>query len=415
MPTTLTPQFLKGLKPTAKRQEVRDSGGENLYVVVQPHTGEKSFLVRVTINGEQRKKTIGHFPAMSLAEARETAYELKIALRRGKSLPIQIGPVQAPEPGISVAEAWDFYWQHEACSRKSAPEKERIFKADVKPVLGAKRLDEVSHDDLANLIRAKFLTAKTASNRLHSLLARFFVWCTTHGRPLTHLEANPMASVVKMHSERGSARQRFFDRQEIGSWFEALPEAGVFAPIHELLMRTLCRRSEIQDLAWREVQQHENGDAILVLSAPKNGLPHIVWLHPSAERLLPSRPADAKPTDRVFAMVTKNSRPVDRMRAKMEELAAEQGRTVEHWTIHDYRRTGTTHLAGMVDGEDAPLVPDHILDKLLNHKEQRVVRHYNRYAYYREKKAAIKLWNEFLERVNAVNKYRQDRHILRAT
>ena len=39
-----TPQTLRGLKPTDKRQEIRDSGGDNLYVVVQPKTGEISFV-----------------------------------------------------------------------------------------------------------------------------------------------------------------------------------------------------------------------------------------------------------------------------------------------------------------------------------------------------------------------------------
>jgi hypothetical protein len=43
-----TQQKLKGLKAVAtdRRQEHRDLGGPNLYVVVQPKSGEISFVIR---------------------------------------------------------------------------------------------------------------------------------------------------------------------------------------------------------------------------------------------------------------------------------------------------------------------------------------------------------------------------------
>ncbi|NTZ42045.1 integrase family protein [Altererythrobacter sp. SALINAS58] len=391
-----TKQQVQGLKAKAtdKRQEHRDLGGQNLYIVVQPKSGETSFVIRPTVNGKQRRVTIGHFPDMSLADAREEAARHKSDIRQGKPL-VRYQP--APEAiGITVKEAWDLYWQHEASTRKSADEKQRIFNKDVAPAIGAKLLSEVTRDDVASLVSRKFATAKTASNRLHSLLARFFRWCLTKGHSLTNLDSNPMESVVKMHSERSSARKRYLTEQELRWWFQALPAAGSYAPIHELLMRTLCRFSDILDLTWGEVVERDNGDVVLEIGETKNNQPHVVYLHPSAAKLLPKRPKDAKPEDRVFSVTSRSSKPVERIRKRMEEIAALEGRQVPHWQPHDYRRTGTTHLAGMMDEEDNPLVPDHILDRLLAHKEQRVIRHYNIYGYYREKKSALLLWNNKL-------------------
>lgn len=400
MSIAFTKQQVAGLKgkATDKRQEFKDASGDNLYIVVQPKSGETSFVVRPTVKGQgQRRITIGHFPAMSLADAREESARYKAAARKG----IFLGdPPSEPKPhGITVEEAWQLYWQHEGSTRKSAQEKQRIFERDVARVIGGKLLCEVTRDDLASLIGSKFATAKTASNRLHSLLARFFKWCLTMGRSHTKLGSNPMDSVVKLHSEHSSARRRYLTRDEIDWWLQALPAAGDYAPIHELLMRTLCRYSDILDLTWGEVVERDNGDTVLEIGETKNDQPHVVYLHPSAVRLLPERPTDAKPDSRVFKVTSRSSKPVERIRRRMEEIAAKEDRKVPHWQPHDYRRTGTTHLAAMMDAEDIPLVPDHILDRLLAHKEQRVIRHYNIYGYYREKKAALNNWNYFLDQL----------------
>ena len=393
-----TPQQIRGLKASDKRQEFRDAKGDNLYVVVQPRTGEVSFVIRKVIEGKQRRITLGRFPDMKLADARERSTEIRIAVRKGDTAGI---PVPYPSPaGITVSEAWDLYWEHEASTRRSSAEKKRIFERDIEPEIGDTPLTAVTRHELAKLVSKKFETAKTASNRLHSLLARFFRWCFTHGQALTGLEANPMASVPKMHSERHSARKRYLSKEEIGWWFASLKSAGEHRNIHELLMRTLCRFSDILDLTWDEVIKRENGDTVLEIGRTKNNEPHVVYLHPSAVKLLPKRPKDAKPDDRVFKSRTRG-KPLLRLRAAMEKLAAKEGREVPHWQPHDYRRTGTTHMASMTDKEDNPLVPDHILDRLLAHKEQRVIRHYNRYGYFKEKKAAIKMWNDFLNKVSS--------------
>jgi integrase len=391
-----TQQQVKALKAkaTGKRQEHRDLGAPNLYIVVQPKSGETSFVIRPTVAGKQRKITLGHFPAMSLADAREEATRHKTAARQGKTAgALRLAPAQT----MSVSEAWNLYWQHEASSRKSAAEKQRIFQKDIAPAIGKMPLNEVTRSDLAKLVSDKFATAKTASNRLHSLLARFFKWSFTQGHNLTKLDSNPMLGVAKMHSERDSARRRYLTPQELKWWFQALPAAGEYATIHELLMRTLCRFSDILNLTWGEVVERNNGDVLLEIRQTKNAEPHLVYLHPTAAKSLPERPKGAVPNDKVFKLRSRSSKPVERLRRRMSELAKEEGLTVPHWQPHDYRRTGTTLLAGMMDDEDHPLVPEHILGRLLAHKEQRVIKHYNVYQYYREKKAALTIWNEALD------------------
>lgn len=54
--------------PRKKLYEEGDGGG--LYLRVHP-TGSKSWLFRYVFEGERKRMTLGSYPSMSLAEARE--------------------------------------------------------------------------------------------------------------------------------------------------------------------------------------------------------------------------------------------------------------------------------------------------------------------------------------------------------
>ena len=71
----------------------------------------------------------------------------------------------------------------------------------------------------------------------------------------------------------------------------------------------------------------------------------------------------------MFKVSSRSGNPVERMRQQMADLAAAEGHAVEHWQPHDYRRTGTTHLAGMLDADDNPLVRPDVPERLLAHEE----------------------------------------------
>ena len=61
---------------------------------------------------------------------------------------------------------------------------------------------------------------------------------------------------------------------------------------------------------------------------------------------------------------------------------------IEHWTLHDLRRTFATHLASL-------RVPPHIIERILNHSSgtiSGVAAIYNRFSYQDEMREAIMLW-----------------------
>jgi integrase len=59
---------------------------------------------------------------------------------------------------------------------------------------------------------------------------------------------------------------------------------------------------------------------------------------------------------------------------------------MEHWTFHDLRRTCSTELGKLG-------VPDHVIDRVLNHAAKTVAdQHYNQHDYLPEKRHALDAW-----------------------
>ena len=68
-----------------------------------------------------------------------------------------------------------------------------------------------------------------------------------------------------------------------------------------------------------------------------------------------------------------------------EGAEAHLGRKIDHWTIHDLRRTAATHMARLG-------VDEIVVERVLGHRIGGVKGVYNRYRYIEEKRAALMLW-----------------------
>jgi len=66
---------VKAAKPTDKRYRLTDS--EGLYLEVDPN-GSKYWRVRVQVNGKRIAKSLGKYPEISLARARELSRLCKL-------------------------------------------------------------------------------------------------------------------------------------------------------------------------------------------------------------------------------------------------------------------------------------------------------------------------------------------------
>jgi integrase len=405
----LTDKALEAAKPKEHRFSIYDHRHDGLQLVVYP-SGVKSWCWRGKVRGQTQKHTLGRYPAHGLADAREWAAEL-IRLRDGGLDPRaerHARQAEAERVVMTVDRAFGIYMEREGSARRTGGNKQREYDRDIKPRIGARALVDVDRKDLAAIISDKFGTAPVASNRLQSMLCRFFRWCVTKGYGETGLESNPAQYLVKLAEEQ--SRERVLCDYEIGLFLKALPVLeNRFATAFKLLLLTGTRRSEVVESAWPEFDLAK-GEWLIPAERCKNGRPHLLPLGPMALALVNAMarsnrsnflfPSRSLNSDKALSGFSKAHR---RLSERMNELAAEDGRTVPHWRLHDLRRTVATGLSGLMDGKHQPRVQPHVVEALLNHvsgARAGVAGTYNRHAYYAEKKTALIWWERHLKAVS---------------
>ena len=393
-----TTTSLNAVRPSSKRQQLPDPATTGLFLRVQS-SGAKSWVWRGRIGGKSRTVTLGRYPAHSLAAAREWACFLT-RQRDGGIDPLAEqarkakADAAAAHLALTVDVAFNAYMDAEGASRKSAPEKRRLYDACFKPAIGSMSLHAVDRSAVEAVIAAKCQTHPTSANRLVSLVKRFFRWCVTKGHHLTRLTVDPTANITKPADE--VKRDRVLSDYEVKLFLMALREEGqAFAVPMKLLLLTGARRSEVFEASWTEFDM-ATGDWLLPSNRSKNKLPHLLPLPEAATALIASIPNRAR-SPLLFASeqtatkaVSGISKMVARIRQRMEKLAAQDGRHIEHWQIHDLRRTVATGMAAL-------MIHPHEIEAVLHHvsgARAGVAGIYNRHAYYAEKKRALELWAE---------------------
>lgn len=394
-----TNTHISAVRPSSERQQLADPATTGLFLIVQP-SGVKSWAWRGRIGGKPRKLTLGRYPAHSLADAREWACGI-IRQQAGGIDPLAERERQAKASAaaahlatLTVDVAFNAYMEAEGGSRKSAPEKRRLYDACFKSAIGPMSLHAVDRSAVEAVIAAKHKTHPTSANRLVSLVKRFFRWCVTKGHHLTRLTVDPTANITKPADE--VKRDRVLSDYEVKLFLMALREEGqAFAVPMKLLMLTGARRSEVFEASWTEFDM-ATGDWLLPSNRSKNKLPQLLPLPEAATAMIASiQNRERSPllfaSERTAAKAVSGiSKMIARIRERMEMLAARDGRRVEHWQIHDLRRTVATGMAAL-------MIQPHEIEAVLNHvsgARAGVAGIYNRHAYYMEKKRALELWGK---------------------
>ena len=76
----LNNRFVETVPPKPRKKLYSDDHG--LYLAVQP-SGSRQWVQRLVIHGRRRELGLGGFPLVSLAEARETAFQNRKLARQG--------------------------------------------------------------------------------------------------------------------------------------------------------------------------------------------------------------------------------------------------------------------------------------------------------------------------------------------
>jgi len=380
----LTDLQVKRLIPRESRFEVLD--GKGLAVRVNP-SGKRTWIFRYLFEGIPRRMTLGPYPSMSLAEAREAHGKALADVERG----IDPGAVaqdakRARKAAPTFKDLLDEFWERELEATKSGPERKRLVEKDALPAWRVKKAKDITRRDIVVLMDEVRERAPVTANRLLGVLARMFNFAAERG-----IIENSPATNIRRPSE--APRVRVLNDDELRSFWNGLEAVDVF-PATCLALRMILltgqRPGEVTGMTWEEVKGEWWN---IPAERMKGGQEHRVPLTglalemiDEARRYSGERPyvfASSHKEGRVPITVHSLSRGVLRHR---EEMGIR-----EHYTPHDLRRTCRTRLAEIG-------IDDVVAEKVLGHQLQGILKVYNRHSYDAEKRVALIAWENRLRR-----------------
>ena len=390
----LTPTFVEGVKaaPAGRRDEYRDTLVRGFALRVTPK-GVKSYVLSCRWPGTKMsvRRTVGNADVMSLADARKIARDWLEFVELGIDPQEQArkeAEASARTRGTTFkALAEDFIAEDLAGKRRGADDAREI-RREVTPRWGDLPVTSINAGHVIEL--AKDLKDKPATGRLVlSHIKRIFAWALhEHDKVYGNrygLTNNPAAAVSPQRIFGAKKpRQRALDDDELRALLVACREVPYpIGPCVELLLLTGCRRKEISQLMWSEVNER-----LLVIPPErfKSDVFHRVPLSNDAAALVESLPHHTGPyvfttTDGKKAINgwSKGKEEIDRVVAR--ELSHEP----KHWVIHDLRHTIRTCMAALKVDKD-------VAEMIVGHAKKGMERVYNEHQYQEEMREAYEAW-----------------------
>lgn len=371
--------------------------------------GGKAFILKYSVDGRERRKTIGEWPTWTLEAARAEARDLMRGIDKGHD-PLEAKRRRREEP--TVAELAADWLDRHASGLASEGAIRGYINNDLLPALGHMKVSDLRRRDVIEVIEAKAEKTPRAAAQVLLYARRLLDYATDRD----HIRANPLAGLKpssitvkgKRDPLRAVVRGRVLDDDEIRSFWQGIEGPGfhrLTALALKLVLVTGQRPGEVAGM--REEELKGRWWTIPAARRGKTDTAHTVYLTDTAlqiiaeakveiERLTPRRGEpwqgfifEARPG----APITNAAlcRAVDRQAAA---LGAKDCPQWGRWTPHDLRRTMRTGLSA------ARIRPD-IAELTIGHTKRGIVAVYDRHSFDAERQAAFEAWEARLQRIIA--------------
>lgn len=380
-------------------------------------TGSKSWSLRYrTDRGEQRRLTIGRYPAIGVSKAR------KLALAAMGQIAEGVDPAKMKQQGKATAKAkklstvWtliESYLEDAARGRhkpNGRPKRLGTLKLEreyfdrvISPRFGKLPLSSLTRHDVQRLLDQVGAKAPASARHCRNLIRQAYNYAIR--RDVTTSNPAQFAELPRPHP-----RERVLTDNELRLVWTAAQNREAIKGLHmseamglaiRLALVTLQRGGEVCGLHASELDR----EAKLWTIPPertKNHRTHVVPLTPLAleilERAFALNGCDAKWADFAFPS-PRGDAPMTRhaLSRAMKRLTTRVG--IEDATAHDFRRTGATNITGERIG-----LPRFIVSRVLNHVSDTgdsavVTGVYDRNAYLADKRRALSAWGALLQEI----------------
>jgi integrase len=191
----LTDLAIKKAKPETKETYLNDGAG--LRLCIKPN-GNKVWEFRYSIDGKRRKTTFKTYPIMSLSNAREKRDEYLDLIMKDID-PIEHKRNKKKEKVLEdnsnfliVASEW-LSKESERTMQSTHKGKIKVFENDIYPFLKDKHMNEITINDIIQIIEVKKLQAHEVASKIYNYLDNLFRFAVLRG----YCERNLLADIRK--------------------------------------------------------------------------------------------------------------------------------------------------------------------------------------------------------------------------
>ena len=368
-----TDAYIRNLKSSEARYDVFDANLAGFGLRVSP-TGTKSWIVLSRNQNRKTRATLGRYPQLSLADARQRAMTSLQMMADGE--------FNREKSFDTFEQALEEWYSKDQSQNKSFAQVRSAVELHVRPALENYKLKDIQKRDIIKLVDLVGQTAPIQANRVLAFTKRFFNWCVS--RDL--LDVSPANGIAKFSNE--VSRDRVLNESELEKVLNAtfkLPYP--FGPLFRILLMTGQRLNEVSGLTWSEINM-PSATWKIPRGRAKNKSGHLVHLsQPVLEEL--ERLRKISRHDLIFTTTGKT--PVSGFSRAKRQLDNLSG--VEDWRLHDLRRTFAT-----VATEKLGFQPV-IVDRILNHisgSVKGVAAVYQRGEYLEQRRIALDAWGHYL-------------------
>ncbi len=394
-----TDTYIKRLKSHEKRLEKFEGAGFG--ILVYP-AGTKSWIYRYKIEGKKDYVILGHYPTMSLAEARKRFNELRAIRRSGKNPTLVIKEEQQRECYTIEKLITSWYRNYVVKNRKKPLNIKQQIDADIIPLLGNMALNKVQAIDIAKALDVIVQRgAPIHANRILSTLKQVFNYAVSRGyisqSPAISIRARDIGGLEK-------SRERVLTLTEIKTIWTFLDSEQCNMSLQtksaiKMIILTGVRTAEIRLSTWDHFDL-KNALWTIPPELTKGNVMVKVHLTPLTQSILNELYAIS---DSPFVLTGLDpSKSLDENALPRAIRRIQERVNIPAWTAHDLRRTFATQL-----GETLHVDPV-VIEKCLGHKMPKIMATYNKNEMLPQRQEALIQWSEIIEKLIGVDSKKDD-------
>ncbi len=399
----LSEATIRSAKLKKKAYVLRDGAG--LWLRVEP-SGRKWWKLRVVFANKENSFSLGDYPTLTLAKAREQSLVIRQQIANGVDPGVARKSAKLVQSGKdsfeSIAREWHTKFSPTWAESHSKKLMGRL-ELYVFPWIGKPPVDEIAASELLKVLRRiEDKGHLETAHRVRQVCSQVFRYAIQTGRAERDCAADLKGAIPPAKEKRFAA---IINPKEIGALLRAIDEyPGTYVIRCALSLAPLVflRPGELRKAEWSEFDL-EAGEWRLpiermkgsqrIKEARKGDVGHIVPLSSQAVEILTDLHELTGAGRYVFPGLRSSDRPISD--AALTNALRRMGYSGDEHTVHGFRHLASTRLHELG-------FPSHLIEKQLAHSDRNKIRAtYNHAEYLSERRKMMQAWSDYLDALKA--------------